>query len=60
MVNSGSFDAGTSNYNSNYGIGVRLFILGGAPIRLDYGIPLEADSDNDSSGRFNFTLGYRF
>lgn len=60
VVNRGSWDFGTSNYNSNYGIGVRLFILGGAPIRLDYGIPLEADDENDSGGRFNFTLGYQF
>lgn len=60
VVNRGSFDVGTSDYNSNYGIGVRLFILGGAPIRLDYGIPLAADEQNDSGGRFNFTLGYQF
>ena len=31
-----------------------------APIRLDYGIPIKADEWNDSGGRFNFTLGYRF
>jgi len=46
--------------NSDWGIGLRLFILGGAPIQLDYGIPLQADEFNDSSGRFNFTIGYRF
>jgi outer membrane protein insertion porin family len=46
--------------NSNYGFGVRLFILGGAPVRLDYGIPIDSDVFNDSSGRFNFTMGYQF
>jgi outer membrane protein insertion porin family len=47
--------------NSDYGFGVRLFILpGGAPIRLDYGIPLQSDEFNDSSGRFNFNIGYQF
>ncbi|MCF6313360.1 MAG: outer membrane protein assembly factor BamA [Verrucomicrobiales bacterium] len=46
--------------NSNYGLGLRLFILGGAPIQLDYGIPMQADEFNDSGGRFQFTMGYRF
>ena len=53
----GRFGGGT---NSNYGLGVRLFILGGAPVRLDYGIPIDSDAFNDSSGRFNFTMGYQF
>jgi outer membrane protein insertion porin family len=29
-------------------------------IRLDYGIPVQADERNDSSGQFNFNLGYKF
>lgn len=53
----GKFGGGT---NSNYGVGLRLFILGGAPVRLDYGIPIQSDQYNDSSGRFNFTMGYQF
>ena len=54
-----AWDAGGS-INSNWGLGLRLFILGGAPIQLDYGIPIQADEYNDSGGRFNFTIGYRF
>ncbi len=54
-----AWDVG-GDINSNYGLGLRLFILGGAPIQLDYGIPLQADEFNDSGGRFNFTIGYRF
>lgn len=46
--------------NSNWGFGVRLFMLGDAPIRLDYGIPIQTDLFNDDSGRFNFTIGYQF
>jgi outer membrane protein insertion porin family len=46
--------------NSNWGFGVRLFMLGDAPIRLDYGIPIQTDQFNDDSGRFNFTIGYQF
>jgi len=60
FVNDDSFDYSTSNYNSNYGLGLRLFIPRVGMIRLDYGIPLEADEFNDNSGRFNFNLGYRF
>jgi len=46
--------------NSDYGIGLRLFILGDAPVRLDYAIPQQADAFNDSGGRFNFTIGAQF
>ncbi len=46
--------------NSDYGIGLRLFILVDAPVRLDYAFPLQADAFNDSSGRFNFTIGAQF
>lgn len=54
-----AWDVG-GDINSNWGIGLRLFILGGAPIQLDYGIPIQADEFNDSGGRFQFTIGYRF
>ncbi|MCB1077551.1 MAG: BamA/TamA family outer membrane protein, partial [Verrucomicrobiae bacterium] len=46
--------------NSDWGFGLRLFMLGDAPIRLDYGIPIQTDLFNDDSGRFNFTIGYQF
>lgn len=46
--------------NSNWGFGLRLFMLGSAPIRLDYGIPVQSDAFNDNSGQFQFTMGYNF
>lgn len=45
--------------NSNFGVGIRLFLPVG-PLRLDYGIPIDSDEFNDSSGRFNFNIGYSF
>lgn len=47
--------------NSDWGIGVRLFILGSAPVRLDYAFPLQTDTFNDDDGgRFQFTMGAVF
>jgi outer membrane protein insertion porin family len=60
MVNSGAYDFGGGNVNSDVGFGVRIDLPIGVPIRLDYGIPLQADEFNDSSGRFNFNIGYQF
>ena len=59
FVNAGAYDFGTSNYNSDYGIGLRLDLPIG-PVRIDYGIPIKSDRWNDSSGRFNFNIGYQF
>ena len=41
------------------GLGVRLDLPIG-PVRIDYGIPLSSDRFNDSSGKFNFNIGYQF
>ena len=49
----------TGTYNDNWGLGVRLNIPHLGPLRLDYGIPIKSDSDNDSSGRFQFSVGYK-
>lgn len=46
--------------NSNWGLGLRLFLMGNAPIRLDYALPLETDQFNDNGGQFNFTIGTQF
>jgi len=46
--------------NSDWGIGMRLFILGNAPVRLDYAFPLQTDPFNDGGGRFQFTMGATF
>jgi len=51
-----SFDG---DVNSDWGVGLRLFLPVG-PIRLDYAFPISTDEFNDSSGRFNFNIGYRF
>ena len=53
----GKFGGGV---NSDVGVGLRLFLLPTGPIRLDFGIPVSSDETNDSSGQFNFNLGYRF
>lgn len=46
--------------NSDWGIGLRLFVLGSAPVRLDYAFPVKADPFNDGGGRFQFTMGATF
>jgi outer membrane protein insertion porin family len=48
----------TGFYNDNWGVGVRLNIPHLGPLRLDYGIPITSDDDNESSGRFQFSVGY--
>jgi outer membrane protein insertion porin family len=59
FVNSQSWAFGTTNVNSDYGAGLRLNLPIG-PIRLDYGIPIQSDKFNNSSGRFQFSVGYQF
>ncbi len=58
MVSNDSFDWG-GDVNSNFGVGLRLFLPIG-PIRVDFGIPVQSDEFNDSSGQFNFNVGYKF
>jgi outer membrane protein insertion porin family len=57
-VGTGSYDFG-GDVNSDVGIGVRLDLPIG-PVRIDYGIPIQADEFNDSSGKFQFNIGYQF
>jgi outer membrane protein insertion porin family len=59
FVNSGSWNFGTGDVNSDFGFGLRLNLPIG-PIRLDYGIPVQSDKFNNSSGRFQFSVGYQF
>lgn len=49
----------SGDINSNFGFGVRLDLPIG-PIRIDYGIPIQSDTFNDSGGKFNFNVGYQF
>jgi outer membrane protein insertion porin family len=59
FVNQGAFDFNPGSYNDDFGFGIRLFILG-APLSLDYGIPLTGDAVNKQGGQFNFSFGTRF
>src|SRR5690606_19620958 len=49
----GDFDPG--GYNDNYGIGLRILIMG-APMRLDYVIPLTTDNSYERGGQFWFSF----
>jgi outer membrane protein insertion porin family len=57
-VGQGSYDF-NGDVNSDVGFGVRLDLPIG-PVRIDYGIPIQSDRYNDSSGKFNFNIGYQF
>jgi len=59
FVNSGSYDFGGGNVNSDVGIGVRLDLPIG-PVRIDYGFPMQKDQYSSGSGKFNFNIGYQF
>jgi outer membrane protein insertion porin family len=60
FVNAASWNYGTGNLNSDYGIGLLLEIPAIGPIRIDYGIPLQSDIYNGSGGKFQFNIGYKF
>lgn len=59
FVNSRAYDFAPSDWNDNIGFGLRLFVAG-APLSLDYGIPLTGDRFNKKGGQFNFNFGTRF
>jgi len=52
-----SYDFDFKNYSDDWGIGLRLNLPIG-PLRLDYAFPIHHDQFNDSSGRFQFGVGY--
>ena len=52
-------DFSFKRYNSNWGIGIRVQVLG-APMRMDFGIPITTDEFNDEGNQFHFTFGPRF
>ena len=58
LVSGSSYDWG-GDVNSDVGIGLRLYLPIG-PIRVDFGIPVQSDRFNDSGGKFNFNIGYKF
>ena len=58
VVNRPAFDFSPGDYNSDWGVGLRLD-MPGFPLKLDYAWPVEADEFNDSSSaRFNFLIGF--
>ena len=59
FVNTGAYDLNPGAYNDNFGVGVRLFVAG-APLSLDFGIPITADKFNKKGNQFNFSFGTQF
>jgi outer membrane protein insertion porin family len=59
FLNSGAYDFNPSRYNDDFGFGIRMFVMG-APLALDYGIPLTTDHQNKKGNQFNFSFGTRF
>lgn len=59
FVNADTGDFNPSHYRDNYGFGLRIMVMG-APLRLDYGIPLTKDENQDGGGQFYFSFGTRF
>jgi len=56
-VSQGSY-SWSSSYSDDWGVGMRLNIPHLGPLRLDYGIPINHDGFNKSSGQFQFGVGY--
>ena len=59
FVNKGAYDFNPAAYNDNFGFGLRLFVAG-APLSLDFGIPITGNSLNKKGNQFNFSFGTRF
>jgi len=59
FVNGPAYDFNPSGYNDDFGVGLRLFVAG-APLSLDFGIPLTTDKINKKGNQFNFSFGTRF
>ncbi len=59
FVNTAAYDFSPANYNDDFGVGLRLFVAG-APLSLDFGIPLTTDKLNKKGNQFNFSFGTRF
>ena len=59
FVNKNAYDFNPQQFNDNFGVGIRLMVAG-APLALDYGIPLTGDKNNRRGNQFNFSFGTRF
>jgi outer membrane protein insertion porin family len=59
FINAKAYDFNPATFNDDFGIGIRLFVAG-APLSLDFGIPLTSDKFNKKGTQFNFSFGTRF
>ncbi|MDP3072225.1 MAG: outer membrane protein assembly factor BamA [Opitutaceae bacterium] len=59
FVNRGAYDFNPGSYHDNFGFGLRLFVAG-APLSLDFGIPIKGDPLAKKGNQFNFSFGTRF
>lgn len=59
FVNTDAYDFNPSDLHDNVGFGIQLFVAG-APLRLDYAIPLTSNPAANKGGQFNFSFGTRF
>ena len=59
FVNSDSWGWDPSDYCSDFGVGLRILMMG-APMRIDLGFPLRAGDNNDDGMQFNFSFGTVF
>lgn len=58
-VNTSACNWSTHDYNSDWGVGLRIFILK-APLRLDLAFPIKSDTYNKRRSKFSFSFGTTF
>ncbi|HAV12435.1 MAG TPA: outer membrane protein assembly factor BamA [Opitutae bacterium] len=59
FVNDDEFDFDMGEYADNWGVGVRLILMG-SPLKLDLGLPITDPTGEASGTQFNFSFGTRF
>ena len=59
FVNTGEWDWDPSDYNSDFGIGFRVLLMG-APMRIDLGFPWQTGPYKNDGMQFNFSFGTVF
>lgn len=59
FVNEDAYEFSPVRYNDNFGFGLRLFVAG-APLSLDFGIPITGDKINKKGNQFNFSFGTQY
>lgn len=59
FVNPDSWNWDVGDYNSDFGIGFRIMLMG-APMRIDLGVPIKSGKYNNDGLQFNFSFGTVF